>query len=465
MELTTLHVAGMALAIIAVFGVGIYSGRKVHTALDFSVSGRKAGPFLVMGTILGTLVGGASTVGTAQLAYIYGFSAWWFTLGGGIGCLIIALFLVGPMHKTRFETIPQFISSGYGNWAGVLAALFVSIGMFINIMPQIFSSMALLTSMFPLNLSLSAVLTVVLAVLYVVFGGAWGTGLMGVTKIMLTCLAMIVAGVVSLFLAGGPVSISTYFPSFPWFSLFGRGLNTDLAAAFSLMVGVLSSQIYFQGIFSSRNIKAARSGAILSAVLAPLIGLGGILVGLYMRMNYPDINPAQALPLFVINHLPAWFSGIVLATLLLAAIGTGAGLTLGVSTMLNRDIYRRLRPEADDRQVLKIFRILIVIILGCALAIVLVVDGNVLILSWSYLSLGLRGATICFPLLSVIFFRGRISKAAGTTSVVAGPLIVITGTLLGSSLNPLYPGLAASLLILIIDIVFNRKVNITNNVV
>jgi solute:Na+ symporter, SSS family len=456
MEITAQHAVGMVVAMLAVFGIGIYSARKVHTAVDFSVSGRKAGSFLVMGTILGTLVGGASTIGTAQLAYLYGFSAWWFTLGGGIGCLIIAIFLVRPMRETSFETIPRFISSSFGATAGVMAALFVSLGMFINIMPQVFSAMALLSSMFAIDLRLAALLTVALAVLYVVFGGAWGTGLMGVTKIMLTCFAMIAAGLVALFLAGGPASLTAHFPPFPWFSLFGRGVNTDLAAAFALMVGVLSSQIYFQGIFSSRDLRAARGGALLSALLAPAIGLGGILVGLFMRMHYPDINPAQALPLFVINHLPPWFAGVVLITLLLASIGTGAGLTLGVSTMLNRDIYRRLRPDADDQKVLQVFRLLIVAVMMIALAVVLVADGGALILSWSYLSLGLRGATICFPLLAAIFLKGKISPAAGTLAVITGPTVVIAGTIFPFGLNPLYPGLAVSFLILFFDYLRNR---------
>lgn len=456
MELTLTHLVGIILAIGLVFGIGIYAGKNVHNAEDFSVSGRQAGSFLVMGTILGTLVGGASTIGTAQLAYLYGFSAWWFTLGGGIGCLFIALFMVKPMRNTRFETLPRFISASYGPTAGIMSALFVSLGMFINIVPQIFSSMALLASMFSMELQLAAFLAVFFTVIYVIFGGAWGTGLMGLTKILLTCAGMITAGLLALNLAGGSVGLTDFFPSQPWFNLFGRGLNTDLAAAFALMVGVMSSQIYFQGIFSSRDLPAARGGALLSAILAPLIGMGGILVGLFMRMHYPDINPAQALPLFVLNHLPAWFAGIVLATLLLASIGTAAGLTLGVSTMLNRDIYLRLKPGADDAKILLVFRCLIIAVMVLALVVVLAADQNVLILSWSYLSLGLRGATVFFPLLSVIFLKGKISPVAGTLSVILGPSIVIAGTLIKINLNPLYPGLAAGFLILFFDYLRNR---------
>jgi len=147
----------------------------------------------------------------------------------------------------------------------------------------------------------------------------------------------------------------------------------------------------------------------------------------------------------------------VLATLLLASIGTGAGLTLGVSTMLNRDLYLRLKPKADDRQALLVFRLLIIMVLLVALLVVLVSGGNVLILSWSYLSLGLRGATVFFPLLAVVFFKGRVSPLAGTLAVIIGPSIVIAGTLLNLSLNPLYPGLAAGLVILLFDFFRNRK--------
>lgn len=457
MELTSLHATGIAVTLLGFLVVGIYSGRKVRSAVDFSVSGRQAGFLLVMGTILGTLVGGGSTIGTAQLAYLYGLSAWWFTLGGGFGCLIIALVLARPMRETRFQTIPRFLSSSYGPTAGVLAAVFVSLGMCINIVPQIIAVMALLASMAGIGPHQAAVGAVMLAVLYVIYGGAWSTGLMGFTKILLTCVVMVGVGISALHQAGGPAAIGDHFPSYPWFSLFGRGLNTDLAAAFALMVGVLSSQIYFQGIFSSRDFAAARGGALLSAVLGPVIGLGGILAGLFMRMHYPGIEPAQALPLYVIIHLSPLPAGVVLATLLLASIGTAAGLTLGVGTMLSRDLYLRWRPQTSDRQMLAIFRCLILIIMSLSLAVVLRTGGDIIILDWSYLSLGLRGATICFPLFAAIFLKKRISARGGTIAIIAGPVVVLIGHLLPIALNPLYPGLAVSALVLAGDYLVQRS--------
>ena len=76
------HVVGLLATIALIIGVGIYSGRKVRSAADFASGGGKAsGAWIVCGAIMGTLVSGQATIGTAQLAFNYGMSAWWFTWG------------------------------------------------------------------------------------------------------------------------------------------------------------------------------------------------------------------------------------------------------------------------------------------------------------------------------------------------------------------------------------------------
>ena len=73
LELTYKHIIGIILTLLLITLVGIYSGRKVKTSSDFSVGGKKAGSGIVAGTIMGTLVGGSSTIGTAQLAFCMDF--------------------------------------------------------------------------------------------------------------------------------------------------------------------------------------------------------------------------------------------------------------------------------------------------------------------------------------------------------------------------------------------------------
>ena len=64
---------------LAFMTAGIWHGRKPRSLGDYTVAGRESGALRVSGTLLGALVGGASTVGTVQMAYQWGLSAWWFT--------------------------------------------------------------------------------------------------------------------------------------------------------------------------------------------------------------------------------------------------------------------------------------------------------------------------------------------------------------------------------------------------
>ena len=121
-----------ALTVMAMLALAITGTRRVKTATDFSLAGRQAGSWNVAGGIMGTLVGGASTVGTVQLAFLYGFSAWWFTLGSGLACLFLGCALAPALRQGMVETIPQFISRYHGERARVVASLFSALGMFIH---------------------------------------------------------------------------------------------------------------------------------------------------------------------------------------------------------------------------------------------------------------------------------------------------------------------------------------------
>ena len=89
---------GLAVTLLVIVGLSIWSGSRVKKD--------KRNPMpVVAGVITGTLVGGSSTIGTAQLAYQFGMSAWWYTLGAGISCLILALVYAKPLRRTGGSTL------------------------------------------------------------------------------------------------------------------------------------------------------------------------------------------------------------------------------------------------------------------------------------------------------------------------------------------------------------------------
>jgi SSS family solute:Na+ symporter len=456
--MTLTHYSGVFLVLLLITGLGLYSGLRVKSAGDFSEGGRRAGAGLVAGAVMGTLAGGASTIGTAQLAFIYGFSAWWFTLGGGIGCLILGCAYAKALHGGEINTLPQMLGKEYGRKVATTASVLTSLGSFLSIVSQVLSGVALITSISGLSALPATLISVSLMAVYVMFGGVWGAGIVGMAKTVLLLSFTWLCGLTALQAQGGWAALAAALPAEGFFSLTARGLAVDVGSGLSLVLGILTTQAYIQAVISARTLRLARAGLFVSAALIPLVGVAGIIVGLYMRVHAPDISPAQALPLFVLERMPPLLAGMILGTLLVTVAGTAAGVALGISSMFCADIYRvYFHPAAGDRTLLRASRTALACILAAA---ALVSAGNLgsLILGWSFMSMGLRGAVAFGALTAAIYAPGRISSSWALASMFVGPLCILAGKpFIGNILDPLFPGVAGSLIVLLVGYARGKK--------
>ena len=453
MVLSPLHFLGVICILIVIIGLGIYSGKRIKNTADFSTNSKRASSLLILGTITGTLVGGSSTIATAQLAFTFGLSAWWFTLGGGIACLVLGLTFVKPLRATGCDTIQSMIAKEYGAAAGIITAILGTLGMLMNIISQLLSFNALAISMVPIDPITCALIGMVFMMCYVIFGGVLGTGILGVVKLALLYLAIIVSSVVALKLSGGFSALYNALPHEKYFNLFARGVGIDGGAGVSLLLGVLSTQTYIQAVISGRSDSVARKGALLSALIIPPVGAGSILVGQYMHLSQPHINSALAFPQFIIGHLPPLFGGIVLGTLLIAVVGTGAGLALGFATTLTNNIYLKFfNKQGSDKRTLAVMRILILFALMVAVIFTL---GNLksLILSWGFLSMALRGAVLFIPMCAALFLRSRVEKQYVIAASILGLVAVIVGKFtIPQDVDPLFVGIGVSAFTVLIGV-------------
>ena len=493
-QLTPLHVVGLLATIALIIGIGIYSGRKVKSAADFSSGGSRAGAWIVCGAIMGTLVSGQATIGTAQLAFSFGMSAWWFTLGSGLGCLILAIGFAAPYRRSGCSTLLQIVSKEYGPRAESLGSIFCSIGIFISVVAQVLSATALLITIFPISHLAAALVSIALMAFYVIFGGMWGAGMGGVAKLILLYVSSIVGGILVFGLAGGldglmetlqnlltgtslgqaagitgDVTISSRFTS-----LIARGASKDIGSGLSLILGVLSTQTYAQAIWSGKTDSAARKGALLSALLIPPIGIACILIGLYMRGHcitadevaalqalgqaVPDglirlESTAQVFPVFVVNFMPKLLGGIVLGTLFITVVGGGSGLALGMASILVTDIFARKNPKIKESGTnLKVTRGTIMVILVVALIVAILVPGA-MINDLGFLSMGLRGAVVFLPMCGGLWLKGKIPSRFALAAIIAGPIAVLVGNfLLNLPFDALFFGMAVCLVIMAVGL-------------
>ena len=488
--LTAAHIIGIILTVGLLLAVSILSGRKVKDARSFTTGGT-SGSWMVCGAMMGTLMGGQSTIGTAQLAFSFGISAWWFTIGAALGGVLLAVLYAGPIRRSGCSTLLQIVAREYGRKAETVGSLLFLIGIFISIVAQVLSSSAMIGSLFQLPMLWAAIIAATLVMLLVLFGGIKSAGAGGIVKLILLYTCSMIAGGVVLYLAGGLgglySSIETAYasPTLTEFNglsgiesihhrygnLVARGPLKDLGGCLSLMLGVVTTQTYAQCIWSGATTQKARRGALLCSFFIPFIGAACTLIGMYMRGHYVTAaelaalqaageslpagigvidNSAQAFPAFVLGHMPAWLGGIVLGAMLINVLGAASGLSLGAATIVVRDITENLRRYFSRQARLSVLaetRLSIVAILAIAVLVANLFNGA-FINDLGFLSLGLRAVALLFPLSFALWLPGKFNARAVLLSMPIGTAAMLLGKALDLPGDPVYYGLAASLLVI-----------------
>ena len=489
--LTTVHIIGIILTVSLLLAVSILSGRKVKDAKAFTTGGR-SGSWMVCGAILGTLVGGQSTIGTAQLAFSFGLSAWWFTIGAALGALVLGLVYAAPLRRSGCSTLMEIVKKQYGRRAETVGSILFLVGIFISITSQLLSSSAMISSLFGASTTLALAIGAALIAALVLSGGIKSAGAGGIVKLVLLYISSLAAGVavwkIGNGLTGIRESITAIYESPQlaamnditcaedihrrYGTFLARGPLKDLGGCLSLTLGVVCTQTYAQGIWSAATTRKAKRGAVYCAALIPLIGAACTLVGMYMRGHYvtatelaalqaageqlPDgigvmENSLQAFPTFILAHLPAWLGGIALGTLLINILGCGSGLVLGAATILTRDVYGNILTalrRTPRVSLLTQTRLSIVLLLLLAL-----VMGHFMQRSFindlGFLSLGLRAAALLLPLSCALWLPGRFKPQAVTASMIAGTVVMLAAGMLALPGDAMYYGLFASTIVML----------------
>ena len=443
-----LQYLGMGIVVVFSILLGFWSGRKVRSSDAFVSNRGNAGTAMIVGGVTGSFIGGSATIGTAQLAFTNGFSAIWFTLGGTIALILLAFIFAVPLRNCGEDTIPQLITRVYGRRTGVTTALLNSAGNFLGIVAQTISGTALLMAITSFGRVPATVILSVIVLLYMVFGGVLSAGTVGYAKVILLCAAAVVWVV---FLHIHYESLFEYtqmpevLPRSQYFSLFSRGFVKDMGAGFSVVLGVMSTQAYMQSVISGKTLRTTQRSLLISGAIMVAVGVICVYVGMFMHVHYPETPSQMVLPFFILQQMPSLAGGIMIGLLLMSVVGSCAGLTLGISSLMFNNLIRpALKKRGKPTDSVWPTRLVLMIVLALA---GLVAAGNFgqLILGWSFLSMALRGTVIFIPMCAALFLPGKIDSGFALAAAILGPVSVVVINLLAlKNVDGIFVGVLAS---------------------
>ena len=456
LDITFLHLIIMLLTIAVVIFGGIYVARAVKSAEGYSLGGRSASFPLVAGSIAGTVIGGGATVGTAQMASTVGLSAWWFTLSSGITFIVMGFLYARPLRKTGLETISQYLVLNYGKTAGSIASWVTTIGIFFSVVSSCLPGIGIICAVFDVSVWTAALILMLLVASYVFFGGMKSAGVGGILKMLILFASLFVAGGTAFWAIHTDPAISAALPDFPWFSLLGNGTGNAAANLLSVFVGIICTQTYIQALFSATDPQTAAYGAFAAALVAIPVGLPCAMIGMYMHVAEPGVQPLLVLPTYLLHHQPALIGGMAMGGIIISLISSIGGQSLGMGTIISKDILAPLFSIKKDSTLLKLnrFTCVLIMVIGCVFSII---NRDTQILFWNYLSMGLRGGGIFLPLTLAVFRPKYVSGRWVAISMVASTAVAIAATVMQTTVKPMFLAVAVSLLLLLPGIVGKKE--------
>jgi SSS family solute:Na+ symporter len=421
--LLTLLIYGTGLVLL-----GLYISRTVRTSKTFFVADRRLGPGLIFATVLAANIGAGSTVGAAGLGYSLGLSAWWWVGSAGIGSLVLAL-SVGPKIRVlsaRFDflTLGDFLEQRYGLSVRASVALILWFGTLAILAGQLIAFARILQVVAGSTKTIGCLIGGIVVLVYFTAGGLKGAAWINLVQLCVKGVGFLLAIPYTLAAVGGWSGLETrllqggHGPDF--ISITGSGWSHVLPYVILLAPSFIVSPGLLQKVYGARDDHAVRLGVGANALALLFFSFLPVGLGMAAAALFPDLAIAElALPKLITLLLPTWLGALLLASVFSAEISSADAILFMLSTSLTRDLYQRLlRPDIDDRQVLRAGRVLAIgsglAGIGVALMLETVIDA--LSLFYSLLS-----AALFVP---VFFGLYRATPGARTCLVaVAGSIL------------------------------------------
>lgn len=324
----------------------------------YFLGGRDVPPVVLAASVT-ALFGGSSFIAISELAYRSGVPALWYGAAVVLQVVLIAVVLVGPLHRRLVVTVSGLVGDRYGRAARGVSGLITALTFPMWSVATAIAFASALHALVGLPIGLAVVATAVLLLAYIWAGGMRSL-LVTQSANALAIGAMAVVGVVAVLRSPGPQALARAAMEPPE-QTSGVGLPLVLAWFGTFVVNVLLAQATFQMAMACRSARAGRDGLLGAATLVLPLAVVGTALGVAAAL----VVPGQRLGLvavaqFVATAVPAPLAGVFFLGIWACALGWGAPCQFSGATSLGRDVGRALRPAAPEADVVRWTRVSLV---------------------------------------------------------------------------------------------------------
>ena len=244
------------------------------------------------------------------------------------------------------------------------------------------------------------------------------------------------------------------------------GLLLDLVAAQPLSLG-LSALLLLVGLtyvvgpdmysrmFCARDGRTARKSALWTALIIIPVALAITLIGTGGAALFPEVSATeQVLPAVIVQLLPPFLSGIVLAALLSAMMSSADTTLLSASTILSVDVIGQFKPSLSRDKLVLISRWSIVLLGLASLVLALALGGIISALLFAYTIY--TGGVILPVLFGFYRDRLKVTPAGALAAIIGGGAAALASKIFDIIYLDLGALLLSGLLLFAVSLIDNR---------
>jgi solute:Na+ symporter, SSS family len=425
--MSPLYASVLGAIVITLLSVSLFRLHTVKTKADYLVAGRSLPAFVLVFTLLSSWIGSGSLLGGAENAYHHGFAALWQAGGGWAGLLLI-YFIAPRARKFAQFTIPDLLEARYNQTARVLGVIAILFAYTAITSYQLTGGGDILHLVFPTVITpdLGKYIIAVFVIVFTAIAGMSSVAYMDVVIGMLATLTMLVALPVLLHHAGGWTAVTHALPPSHFQVLGDFSLLQALELFLPTCLLMLGNQSMYQKFFSAKSEKDARNAVvgwiigtiILESVIVAIAVVGSVL---FPTGEVRD-HPREIMAYSALHGLPALLGALLLGSIFAKIISTANNYLFSPATNLVNDVFvRYIAPEASNKRVLIISRLMVVLLGIWALYQALNTHS---VLAKTLYAYTIYSAALT-PVILAAFYSRRANSSGAVSAIAAGTVVTI----------------------------------------
>ncbi len=467
----------MVIYMAVVVGIGLYYARRAGESSDnYLIGGRSLGPWVTAMGAEASDMSGWLLMGLPGVAYWYGLSdAIWTAIGLLIGTYLNWLFVAKRLRGYSAVakdsiTLPDYFSNRFKEKKKVLmtiAALFILVFFTVYAASCFVTVGRLFSTLFGIKYHYMMAAGALFVIFYTFIGGFLAESASDFMQGIVMFLSLIVVLVGGITAAGGLSAVAENVKAIPGFleffgiaqpelkdgvqqigasgqPLFGQAGSYGFLTIISTLswglgyFGMPQVLLKFMAIRKSSELTFSRR---IATVWCAISLTAAVAIGIIGRSLYPSalLTQSDSEKIFILmsnDFFPPLLAGIVMAGILAATISSSDSYLLIAASAFSKNIYHgMLKKDADDKTVLRMTRITLLVI--ALFAMIIALDENSVIFTVVSFAWAGFGATFGPIMLFTLFWK-RVTRTGAIAGMITGGGMVFIWKLLLKPMGGLF---------------------------